>query len=102
VEDSYAPGHVKRDDHELIQDVFIWDDANKKPDPSRGWDGHSAYDNPANTTSAPHFQAARYTVQDVILCVLLNGEKTEGDFQAALKGVISQRFARSTGDQAGP
>jgi hypothetical protein len=93
VEDSYAPGHVTRNAHELIEEVHIWDDANKKPDPDNDWPGHTALDDPAHPKSASHFRAGKYAVQDAILCIATNLNQTDATFQAALNGVIAKHFS---------
>ncbi len=40
------PGHVRRNDHELIEEVLIWDLYNKNANKETGWPGHSALDEP--------------------------------------------------------
>jgi hypothetical protein len=93
VEDSYAPGHVTRNAHELIEEVHIWDDANKNANPKTGWPGHSALDEPTHPMTAPHFRAAGFATRDMILCILTTFDQQEPAFQAALNGAISKHFS---------
>jgi hypothetical protein len=79
IEDSYAPGHVFRqnDAAGTIMEVHIWDDRNKRPDPSRGWLGHEYYD---NDFSDPMFGRAKNAATALLFAVLSNLENDEGAY----------------------
>jgi hypothetical protein len=78
IEDSYAPGHVFRQDDvpATIFEVHIWDEANKRPNTSTGWLGHETYDNDFST---PMFSKAKTAATELLFAVLSNIDK---DFEA--------------------
>ncbi len=91
IEDSYAPGHVKRREGTgIIEKVNIWDDPNKKA--SGDWPGHEALDNPQHAQSMPFFEMARRTTGDFILVVLANLDGEEAGFLKALDNLMANRF----------
>jgi hypothetical protein len=94
IEDSYAPGHVKRrEGNGLIQSVNIWDDENKKP--SGDWPGHEALDNPHTEQSIRFFEMARRTTGDFIRLILVNLEGEEVAFLKELDSLMANRFSFS-------
>jgi hypothetical protein len=92
LEDSYAPGHVRRSSAEIIERVNIWDAENQNADPARNWDGHHAYDDPSNPTSQPHYYAARAAVGAVIFEVLVNVDQDEGTARQAIGNALDARL----------
>jgi hypothetical protein len=78
-EDSYARGHVFREDDavDTIIEVHIWDQANKEPDPSREWYGHDYYD---KHFSDPMFGKAKTTATSFTFVLLSNLDQDEGCF----------------------
>jgi hypothetical protein len=93
LEDSFAPGHVTRNGSEVIEKVHIWNDENKKPDPSSGWPGHEALDDPSNTQSRPHYYAAQFAVRDLIYCIFSNLDQEAGVFRTDLGNVLWSKLA---------
>jgi hypothetical protein len=94
VEDSYAPGHVKRDPASgIIEDVHIWDDENKKPNVASGWPGHEALDNPATGQSGPFYRMAKDTVAAVILGLLGNLQNERIESANSMINLLNQKFA---------
>jgi hypothetical protein len=95
MEDSYAPGHVKRSDGctGIVESVNIWDEENKKP--SGDWPGHEALDNPQAEQSRPFFDSARRATGDLISFILSNLEVEESDFLRELDKLMASRFTFS-------
>jgi hypothetical protein len=94
VEDSFAPGHVRRIIAYIIEEVHIWDDENKNAHDD--WPGHEALDNPEHPMSRPYFDAAKRAVGDFIGCILLNLDETEHDFRTELDLVMAKHLARGS------
>jgi hypothetical protein len=100
VEDSYAPGHVRRSAnlHNIIQAINYWDDDNKKP--HNGWPGHEALDNPENPISAPYFASATTTTTEIIVCVLSSlGNSDASTFSKSLGKILEARFMLALGSR---
>jgi hypothetical protein len=94
VEDSFAPGHVKRILGTIIEEVHIWDDENKNP--HGDWPGHEALDNPDHPMSKPFFEVAKRATGDFIYCILANLDQNEFDFRTALDTVMFTYLARGS------
>jgi hypothetical protein len=94
IEDSYAPGHVRRILFNIIEEVHIWDDANKNP--SGDWPGHDALDNPEHPMSRPLFEAAKPAIGGLIACIFSNLDQTEHDFLTELDNYVFSRLARGS------
>jgi hypothetical protein len=90
LEDSYAPGHVRRSSAEVIERVNIWDDDNQTE--HGDWEGHHAYDEPSNQTSRPHYYAARTAVADVIFAVLANLDQDEGASRTSIGNTLDSKL----------
>jgi hypothetical protein len=90
VEDSYAPGHVRRDVLNLIAEVHIWDKDNKEP--NGDWPGHEALDNPSHPMSRPFFATAQAATGDLIALMLENLDQSEGDFRTELDRFLGSHF----------
>jgi hypothetical protein len=94
IEDSYAPGHAaRRQGTGIILNVNIWNDANRKPDPSKSWPGHEALDDPDAALSRPFFLMARIAAADLIYVVLANLDKDQSVFLKNLDNTIFANFA---------
>lgn len=94
LEDSYAPGHVKRRAGTgIIESINIWDEENKKP--AGDWPGHEALDDPHTAQSMPFYEMARRTAGDFILLILANLEAEESTFLKALDNLMASRFTFS-------
>lgn len=91
IEDSYAPGHVKRRlGNGMIESVNIWDEENKTP--AGDWPGHEALDNPHSALSMPFFEMAKRTTGDFILVILANLDGEESAFLKAFDNLMADRF----------
>jgi hypothetical protein len=98
VEDSYAPGHVRRSPslHNIIQDIYYWDKANKEP--HGDWPGHEALDNPDHPMSIPFFQSAQTTTTELIVCILSSlDDANERNFASGLEKKLNLRFMLALG-----
>ena len=101
IEDSYAPGHVTRTlGSGFIVRVNIWDDENKKPDPSKQWLGHKALDDPGN--SPEFFAMAKETTTALIVCVLRNLDQEQPVFTKDLMDSIERYFHLGLGLENDP
>jgi hypothetical protein len=94
VEDSFAPGHVRRILGNIIEEVHIWDDENKNP--HGDWPGHEALDNPDHPMSKPFFEVAKRATGDFICCILSNLDQNEFDFRTELDRVMFAYLARGS------
>jgi hypothetical protein len=90
LEDSYAPGHVRRSDAEVIEKVNIWNEENQTAHDD--WEGHHAYDEPSNTKSRPHFYAARVAVADCVFAVLANLDQDEGAARTSIGNTLDSKL----------
>jgi hypothetical protein len=71
IEDSYAPGHVTREEATgVIITVHIWDKKNRNA--HENWPGHHALDDPKHPDSMEFFQMAIQTCAALIVLVLAN------------------------------
>jgi hypothetical protein len=96
IEDSYAPGHVSRDQLTgRIIDIHVWDEANKKG--TNGMPGHEALDNPNTRQSVAFFNLARQATGEMILCVLANLDQNQGVWQNRLANNMNKYFAIKPG-----
>jgi hypothetical protein len=93
IEDSYAPGHVTRASPlGFIEEVHVWDDENKNPNPANDWPGHHALDDPSAPKSSEFFEMAKRTTADLIVCVLSNLDQDEATFRQDLGDRMGRYF----------
>lgn len=91
IEDSYAPGHVKRNiSSGVIEEIHYWDKENKTA--SKDWPGHEALDEPTTAQSRPFFEMCRTDAADLIHCVLANLDQDEGTFLQDLTERFNKHF----------
>lgn len=97
IEDSYAPGHVRRSAslRNRIEAIHYWDDDNKKP--HGDWPGHEALDNPESSQSRDYFEAAQVTTTELIVCVLTNLDGDKQAFALDLRRRLDARFHLALG-----
>lgn len=87
IEDSYAPGHVRRDRGTyIIQEIYYWPDVDApRPNDTPPWPGHKKYDNPSYVDSIEYADEARRTAGDFVSVILLNLDQ---DVPAATKAIV--------------
>src|SRR5262249_2136946 len=79
IEDSYAPGHARRQSGTyLVEEIYYWPDV-VKPRPGAlgqpAWPGHEALDDPSHPMSREFQLQAKRATGDLIAAVLTNLEK---------------------------
>jgi hypothetical protein len=93
IEDSYAPGHTKRQpDVFTITDIYYWPDT-KHGDPSKGIPSHSELDDPGNPYSIKYYAKAREVAGAFILCVLRNLDQDQSVYVADCGTLLNTFFA---------
>jgi hypothetical protein len=93
LEDSFAPGHVGRGRDGMIEDVHIWDAANRDANAAAQWEGHHAYDNPSNARSSLFYAMARDNATEVVFTLLSTLNAEPEAYSCAMRNVLYGTFA---------
>jgi hypothetical protein len=96
IEDSYAPGHVKRNlTSGVIEDIHYWDKENREKDTAHNWPGHEALDDPNTLQSKPFYQLGLGATASLIVAVLANLDQPYAIYKSNCTPLFNKYFAAS-------